>query len=645
MRKNTSSTTSAKRRRTGEADDVDITEECTTTEADGKGSKEGGRANQALAKLRSASQIAVESLLAKLSSSPPRGAEGAVASSSHRAPGTLEANTLPEGSADTPVVSSLSAALPAAAPAVGSAHGTFPAPTEISALDPVPKDHTTKQLALSAQVKNLVAAAQQKVAEHAAHRAQQAAEQAAQRAEQVAELAAQKAQQAVEEAASRAQQEAAHHSHMVVDEATQRAALKAQEHAARTCSLPMGEGQHALSFGCAPTADVAHTGLLPAPGGWGPAAVVRNHGDGMQLPSGPHSDSLAPAEGTSRHDLTVGCSVPNNMVCVPPGASPLPNGSTGCPNTEHLQNMLLARGQLDAPEPPQACPGQCFTVGMQQPVPSASQMQELLMVQAGLSADLLQLQNNGQLGLQVSQEVPMLPHGAAGVAGDLQQMCLQLALPTGESDVQCQASAAQQDGQTVYALARLAEESAQMASSAAAFCAGATAESVDMAQLKALVEAAQAAAQRASWAASAIMAYDKADIDNSQTVTIQQIAKQAADAASQAAASCMVHASVIEEQLPQPAKADSSRSKVPCKFFPEGRCWRGPACPFSHDPLDNKPRPLMLKREEECTFFAQGKCTRGAACPFAHGAQELAEISRYVSDLKMEKRQLSRWRR
>jgi len=195
---------------------------------------------------------------------------------------------------------------------------------------------------------------------------------------------------------------------------------------------------------------------------------------------------------------------------------------------------------------------------------------------------------------------------------------------------------------TLYALAQVAEEAAQLAVSAAAFCANPG--SAEPAQVSALAEAATQAEQRAQWAATTMSTYKPpSGTDDSMIASMKEVAKRASEAAEQAAQSCRQHASVIEQANPQ-AKGDK-RSKVPCKFWVEGRCWKGNGCEFSHEDLDTKPRPLMLKRAEECTYFVKGQCTRGVACPFAHGAEELAEISRYVVTLKREKQQLMRYRR
>eukprot|EP00927_Polykrikos_kofoidii_P065464 TRINITY_DN61213_c0_g1_i1.p1 TRINITY_DN61213_c0_g1~~TRINITY_DN61213_c0_g1_i1.p1 ORF type:complete len:323 (-),score=86.49 TRINITY_DN61213_c0_g1_i1:37-900(-) len=193
----------------------------------------------------------------------------------------------------------------------------------------------------------------------------------------------------------------------------------------------------------------------------------------------------------------------------------------------------------------------------------------------------------------------------------------------------------------LFALAQLAEESAQMASSASAFCANPQ----DLSQVVAVAEAAEQAAQRAQWAAKVVTEIGAPE--NSQfsqhdewLVTMRKITTTAAEVAQQCSEVCSASREEVEKVLPSCAE---KRSKVPCRHFMEtGMCREGASCRFSHDPKDQKPRPLMLKRQEECKFFSQGKCIRGAACAWAHGSDELAEITKYVSRLRDEKFQLRR---
>merc|ERR1712232_430892 len=120
---------------------------------------------------------------------------------------------------------------------------------------------------------------------------------------------------------------------------------------------------------------------------------------------------------------------------------------------------------------------------------------------------------------------------------------------------------------------------------------------------------------------------------------MKQVARQAADAAEQGAQSCKIRAEAVAGAT-QSAMMGPKKSKVPCKNHLAGRCIKGVACEFSHDPADLQARPLMLKSMKPCMFYAKGHCMRGPACPFAHGDEERAEIEKYVDQLKKEKKQL-----
>jgi len=85
----------------------------------------------------------------------------------------------------------------------------------------------------------------------------------------------------------------------------------------------------------------------------------------------------------------------------------------------------------------------------------------------------------------------------------------------------------------------------------------------------------------------------------------------------------------------------------PCKFFEQGNCAKGAACPFPHIPLDTKahtnPFDVPFKRPQPlsrlaftpragdahlhfqpvapripCKFFGRGECVKGAGCQFLH---------------------------
>jgi len=251
-----------------------------------------------------------------------------------------------------------------------------------------------------------------------------------------------------------------------------------------------------------------------------------------------------------------------------------------------------------------------------------------------VSLQTAQLPNCGKE--EVGTDVAMQQYELAMLQQQEMAMQAQIAAQygVGPQPAQTQTAAAENAGapdNTLYALAQLAEESAHMAASAAAFCSNPG--STDVQQIAAVTEAAQQAAQRAHWAASTATSYEP----NSNTSTagqtktwedtMRQIAVQAAESAEKAAQECRNQVASATGQPPTTTR--SAGSRVPCKFHQGMRkCVKGAACEFSHDPADLQPRPLSLKTERECIFFGRGQCTRGAACPFAHGTEELAEISR-----------------
>nr|XP_006824004.1 PREDICTED: zinc finger CCCH domain-containing protein 4-like isoform X2 [Saccoglossus kowalevskii] len=53
------------------------------------------------------------------------------------------------------------------------------------------------------------------------------------------------------------------------------------------------------------------------------------------------------------------------------------------------------------------------------------------------------------------------------------------------------------------------------------------------------------------------------------------------------------------------------RSKVPCKFYMDGKCSKGEHCPFSHAGAQNK-------KNELCKFYLNSNCVKGDQCLFLH---------------------------
>ncbi|GAB1316836.1 C3H1-type domain-containing protein [Madurella fahalii] len=74
-------------------------------------------------------------------------------------------------------------------------------------------------------------------------------------------------------------------------------------------------------------------------------------------------------------------------------------------------------------------------------------------------------------------------------------------------------------------------------------------------------------------------------------------------------------AGAMMSPMPAPHRFDGPRSPpntshVPCKFFRQGACQAGNACPFSHD--------LSAASENVCKYFAKGNCKFGPKCANIH---------------------------
>ncbi|KAI0397952.1 hypothetical protein F5Y17DRAFT_464380 [Xylariaceae sp. FL0594] len=66
-------------------------------------------------------------------------------------------------------------------------------------------------------------------------------------------------------------------------------------------------------------------------------------------------------------------------------------------------------------------------------------------------------------------------------------------------------------------------------------------------------------------------------------------------------------------------RSPPNTSHVPCKFFRQGACQAGPACPFSHD--------LGTAAETVCKYFAKGNCKFGPKCANVHVLADGRRIS------------------
>ncbi|EXJ88855.1 hypothetical protein A1O3_01919 [Capronia epimyces CBS 606.96] len=71
-----------------------------------------------------------------------------------------------------------------------------------------------------------------------------------------------------------------------------------------------------------------------------------------------------------------------------------------------------------------------------------------------------------------------------------------------------------------------------------------------------------------------------------------------------------------------PPNASNKNTKhVPCKFFRQGACQAGNACPFSHS-LD------PMSQQAPCKYFMKGNCKFGAKCALAHYLPDGRRVNR-----------------
>lgn len=299
------------------------------------------------------------------------------------------------------------------------------------------------------------------------------------------------------------------------------------------------------------------------------------------------------------------------------------------------QDMMLKMMQLQQ-NAGQTAPAPGMAPGMDG-IPPPESEEELMMMQMQMQMQM-QVQMAIEAGADPSKALEamggLLPDAPAG-APDATAQAAAAAAATNDKPVAVADDGGTMDN-TMYAIGQVAEESAQLAVSAAAFCSNGTA--TDPVHIQALAEAAQQAAQRARWAACTMESYEPAEgVGQSWTKNIRSIGVKAAEAAENAAQQCLSYASGGIQQAAVFDDDDPTKPpRMPCKFFLLGRCWKGAGCEFSHEQPDLKPIPIHQKREEECVYFAKGHCTRGVACPFAHGPEELSDIIRYKAALKKE---------
>ncbi|KAK6364195.1 hypothetical protein LTS17_012464 [Exophiala oligosperma] len=75
-----------------------------------------------------------------------------------------------------------------------------------------------------------------------------------------------------------------------------------------------------------------------------------------------------------------------------------------------------------------------------------------------------------------------------------------------------------------------------------------------------------------------------------------------------------------------PSKHSKDTKHVPCKFFRQGACQAGNACPFSHS-LD------PMSHQAPCKYFMKGNCKFGAKCALAHYLPDGRRVNRADLDV------------
>eukprot|EP01127_Copromyxa_protea_P008928 TRINITY_DN2061_c0_g1_i3.p1 TRINITY_DN2061_c0_g1~~TRINITY_DN2061_c0_g1_i3.p1 ORF type:complete len:252 (-),score=18.02 TRINITY_DN2061_c0_g1_i3:265-1020(-) len=63
----------------------------------------------------------------------------------------------------------------------------------------------------------------------------------------------------------------------------------------------------------------------------------------------------------------------------------------------------------------------------------------------------------------------------------------------------------------------------------------------------------------------------------------------------------------------EPTTANDTRKLVPCKFFNNGFCFRAEQCPYLHDTVLQGPKKQAL-----CKYYLSGHCFKGQNCPQLH---------------------------
>jgi hypothetical protein len=66
-----------------------------------------------------------------------------------------------------------------------------------------------------------------------------------------------------------------------------------------------------------------------------------------------------------------------------------------------------------------------------------------------------------------------------------------------------------------------------------------------------------------------------------------------------------------------------------CRFFAEGTCSKGGACPYAHSPSELMPKPVLTKARLCKELLRSGVCANRDTCVFAHEVTEVARSNSF----------------
>lgn len=73
-----------------------------------------------------------------------------------------------------------------------------------------------------------------------------------------------------------------------------------------------------------------------------------------------------------------------------------------------------------------------------------------------------------------------------------------------------------------------------------------------------------------------------------------------------------------------------------CKYFSEGRCFKGAACEHAHCAEELVAKPILTKSRMCKDILKKGRCELGAACPYAHDPHEMLKSNSFYKSKMCE---------